>query len=100
MRMQGGSACWTGPGGASSPRLRAGVRPGGTGAVTAAQDGKLIGGAAGGARPGGRARSAEGPRLVTANGPSGDVSVVDTGTLTVVGKVSVGRGPWDVVAGP
>jgi YVTN family beta-propeller protein len=69
-------------------------------AVISPQDGKLIGEVAVGARPWGLALSADGRRLLTANGPSGDVSVVDTDTLTVIGKVTTGHGPWGVVAGP
>jgi len=66
-------------------------------AVVSPQDGKLIGEVVVGARPWGLALSADGGRLLTANGPSGDVSVVDTHTLTVIGKVTVGHGPWGVV---
>ena len=40
------------------------------------------------------------PRLYTANGPSNDVSVVDTSTLRVVKKIPVGSSPWGVIVGP
>jgi YVTN family beta-propeller protein len=35
-------------------------------------------------------------RLYTANGPSNDVSVVDTATLSLVTKIPVGQWPWGV----
>jgi YVTN family beta-propeller protein len=52
-----------------------------------------------GARPWGIALSADGSRLYTANGPSNDVSVVDTATLKVVKKIPVGKSPWGIVLG-
>jgi YVTN family beta-propeller protein len=33
-------------------------------------------------------------RSFTANGPSGDVSIIDVATNQVTKKVPVGRGPW------
>ena len=53
-----------------------------------------------GARPWGIALSHDGRRLFTANGPSNDVTIVDTSSLSVVKKVPVGKGPWGVVVGP
>lgn len=50
-----------------------------------------------GTRPWGIALSADGNRLYTANGPSNDVSIVDTAALRTVGKIPVGRSPWGVV---
>ncbi len=52
-----------------------------------------------GTRPWGIALSADGTLLYTANGPSNDVSVVDTSTLTVIRRIPVGRSPWGVVLG-
>jgi YVTN family beta-propeller protein len=49
-----------------------------------------------GARPWGIALSPDGSRLYTANGPSNDVSVLDTATLKVIAKVPVGKSPWGV----
>ena len=53
-----------------------------------------------GTRPWGIALSPDGRRLYTANGPSNDVSIVDTSTLRVVKKIPVGRSPWGVIVGP
>jgi YVTN family beta-propeller protein len=53
-----------------------------------------------GARPWGIALSQDGKRLYTANGPSNDVTIVDTSSLSVLKKVPVGKGPWGVVLGP
>jgi YVTN family beta-propeller protein len=49
-----------------------------------------------GARPWGVGISPDGRTLYTANGPSGDVSIVDTGSFKVTGTVKAGRGPWGV----
>ena len=53
-----------------------------------------------GARPWGIALTPDGRRLVSANGSSGDVTVLDTDTFALLGKVTVGHGPWGVVVGP
>lgn len=53
-----------------------------------------------GARPWGIALSHDGRRLYTANGPSNDVTIVDTSSLSVVKKIPVGKGPWGIVVGP
>ena len=53
-----------------------------------------------GTRPWGIALSPDGKLLYTANGPSNDVSVVDTSTLEVIQRIPVGRSPWGVVIGP
>ena len=42
----------------------------------------------------------DGTRLYTANGPSNDVSVVETSTLTMLRKVAVGQSPWGVAVVP
>jgi YVTN family beta-propeller protein len=38
--------------------------------------------------------------VFTANGPSNDVTNVDTATMSVVGKVPAGDRPWGVVFVP
>lgn len=81
-------------------RLYVSTGRGGTVAVVALADGKLVKEVPVGARPWGLALTPDGRRLVSANGSSGDITVLDTDTFTVVGKVSVGRGPWGVVIGP
>ncbi len=53
-----------------------------------------------GTRPWGIALSGDGRYLYTANGPSNDMSIVDTTTLATVKRVEVGRSPWGVVIGP
>ena len=53
-----------------------------------------------GTRPWGIAISADGRQLYTANGPSGDVSVIDTATREVVGQLPVGNLPEAVVVAP
>jgi YVTN family beta-propeller protein len=60
---------------------------------------KLIQEVAVGTRPWGIALSDDGTRLYTANGPSNDVSVVDTTTLKVIKKIPVGKSPWGVALG-
>ncbi len=49
-----------------------------------------------GARPWGIAISADGRTLVTANGPSNDVSLIDRASGKVVRKFKAGEGPWGV----
>ena len=54
-----------------------------------------------GPRPWGVAATPDRKFLVTANGPSNDVSVVDAATMQVVRRVRVGTRPWGVaIAGP
>jgi len=81
-------------------RLYVSTGRGGSVAVVAVADGRLVTEIAVGARPWGIALTEHGTRLITANGPSGDAAVVDTQSLGVIGKVSTGRGPWGVVAAP
>jgi len=50
-----------------------------------------------GARPWGIALSQDAHTLYSANGPSGDVSLVDVGSGTVTARVAVGGSPWGVV---
>ncbi len=57
---------------------------------------KQIGEVKVGTRPWGFALTADGKHLYTANGPSNDVSVVDTATLKVIKTIKVGSSPWGV----
>ena len=50
-----------------------------------------------GERPWGIALSPDGKTLYTANGPTGDVSVVDLATQTVIKKIKASGGPWGVI---
>jgi len=52
-----------------------------------------------GQRPWGIALTPDGRKLYTANGPSNDVTVVDTDRLTVIKKIPVGKIPWGVAIG-
>jgi YVTN family beta-propeller protein len=49
-----------------------------------------------GARPWGIALSPDGRYAYTANGPSNDVSVVDTHDPHVTQTIKAGKGPWGV----
>jgi PQQ-dependent catabolism-associated beta-propeller protein len=81
-------------------RLFVGTGRGGTVAViSVAPQPKLVEEIPVGARPWGMALTADGRTLYTANGPSNDVTVVDTSTLKVEKKIAVGRSPWGVVIG-
>jgi YVTN family beta-propeller protein len=42
----------------------------------------------------------DGKYLLTTNGLSNDVSVIDVASLDVVKSIPVGRLPWGVVVGP
>jgi YVTN family beta-propeller protein len=53
-----------------------------------------------GDRPWGITITPDGKKLYTANGPSNDVSVIDTGSLTVVKRIKAGTSPWGVAVGP
>jgi YVTN family beta-propeller protein len=68
--------------------------------IGAAPNLKLVSEVPVGTRPWGIALSQDGQRLYTANGPSDDVSVVDTSTLRVLKKIPVGRSPWGVILAP
>ena len=61
---------------------------------------KLIKEIPAGTRPWGIALSNDGRFLYTANGPSNDVSVIDTTSLTTVKRIPAGGSPWGVVIGP
>ena len=50
-----------------------------------------------GERPWGIAITPDGRYLYTANGPSNDVSVIDTESNQVVATIPVGERPWGVV---
>jgi YVTN family beta-propeller protein len=49
-----------------------------------------------GVRPWGIGVTRSGARLYTANGPTGDVSVIDTATGTVLRHIAVGGSPWGI----
>ena len=51
-----------------------------------------------GKRPWGVALSRDGEKAYTANGPSGDVSVIDLQSGRVETRIAVGGSPWGVVA--
>jgi YVTN family beta-propeller protein len=53
-----------------------------------------------GARPWGVALSPDGTKAYTANGPSGDVAVIDLRSGQVERRIAVGGSPWGVVAAP
>ena len=53
-----------------------------------------------GARPWGVALSPDGSRAYTANGPSGDVSVIDLRAGRVEARIAVGGSPWGIVTAP
>jgi YVTN family beta-propeller protein len=53
-----------------------------------------------GKRPWGIALSRDGSRAYTANGPSGDVAVIDLKKGEVVARIAVGGSPWGAVLGP
>jgi YVTN family beta-propeller protein len=74
---------------------------GGTVAVVSLEDEpKLVTEIQVGARPWGMALSHDGQRLYTANGSSNDITIVDTKTLQVMKKVTVGKSPWGVALAP
>lgn len=49
-----------------------------------------------GKRPWGIGITADGRTLLTANGPSGDVSMIDRTSGKIVRKIGIGKGPWGV----
>lgn len=49
-----------------------------------------------GARPWGIGLTADKATLVTANGPSGDVSLINRASGKIIRKLNVGKGPWGV----
>jgi YVTN family beta-propeller protein len=49
-----------------------------------------------GARPWGIGVTRRGDRLYTANGPAGDISVIDTATGAVSRRIAVGGSPWGI----
>jgi YVTN family beta-propeller protein len=53
-----------------------------------------------GQRPWGVTLSADGSKAYTANGPSGDVSVIDLKSGRVEARIDVGGSPWGIVAAP
>jgi len=69
-------------------------------AVVSLEGPALVGEIACGGRPWGVALGGGGRHLFSPNGPTGDVSIVDTETLAVTARIATGKGPWAVVAGP
>ena len=61
---------------------------------------KVIESIAVGARPWGIGLSPDGRRLYTANGPSNDVSVVDTVSFSVIATIKAGEKPWGLTIVP
>jgi YVTN family beta-propeller protein len=53
-----------------------------------------------GQRPWGLALSRDGQKAFTANGPSGDISIVDLKSGQVDARIAVGGSPWGIVAAP
>ncbi len=53
-----------------------------------------------GQRPWGLALSRDGQKAFTANGPSGDISIVDLRSGHVDAQIAVGGSPWGIVAAP
>jgi YVTN family beta-propeller protein len=53
-----------------------------------------------GQRPWGLALSRDGLKAYTANGPSGDVSVIDVPSGRVEARIEVGGSPWGIVSAP
>jgi YVTN family beta-propeller protein len=51
-----------------------------------------------GAEPMGIGISADGATLVTANGASGDVSLISRASGKIVRKLNVGKRPWGIAA--
>ena len=49
-----------------------------------------------GQRPWGIGVNADGTKLFTANGPAGDVSIVDVATGAVERRISLGGSPWGI----
>ena len=64
-------------------------------AMNAVQGG-VIRAATVGTRPWGIALSPDGSLLYSANGPSNDVSVVDTQTMMVIATIPAGESPWGI----
>ena len=50
-----------------------------------------------GGRPWGIASAPDGKTLYTANGPSGDVSIMDVTSGTVTARIATGGSPWGAV---
>jgi YVTN family beta-propeller protein len=61
---------------------------------------KIVGSVKVGQRPWGMALTRDGKKLYTANGPSNDVTVVDTDRLSAIATIPVGKIPWGVAIGP
>jgi YVTN family beta-propeller protein len=53
-----------------------------------------------GQRPWGVALSRDGRKAYTANGPSGDVAVIDLPSGRIEARIEVGGSPWGIVSAP
>jgi YVTN family beta-propeller protein len=53
-----------------------------------------------GQRPWGVALSRDGAKAYTANGPSGDISIIDVHSGHLDARIEVGGGPWGIVSAP
>ncbi|HUK02852.1 MAG TPA: beta-propeller fold lactonase family protein [Steroidobacteraceae bacterium] len=84
---------------ATDSRLYVSTGRGGTIAVIAPAQKRLIAEVPVGSRPWGMAMTPDQRLLFTANGPSNDVSVIELATLKVLKTIPVGRSPWGVVIG-
>lgn len=73
--------------GRGSRVVRLDIGPGSTGTTGSASVGK---------RPWGLAFSPDKTLLFSANGPSGDVSIIDPISMTEVARIEAGQGPWGV----
>jgi YVTN family beta-propeller protein len=67
-------------------------------AVDLATD-SIVGSVEVGVRPWGIAVTPDGRKLYSANGPSNDVTVVDTESMKVIRKIPAGELPWGVAIG-
>ena len=53
-----------------------------------------------GQRPWGIGLNADGTKLFTANGPAGDVSIIDVATGAIERRISLGGSPWGIAVAP
>jgi YVTN family beta-propeller protein len=51
-------------------------------------------------RPWGLALTADKRHLISANGPSNDISIIDVEKFKVISSIPVGKNPWGVVVIP
>jgi YVTN family beta-propeller protein len=53
-----------------------------------------------GMRPWGIGVSPDGRKIYTANGPGGDVSIVDVASASVDRRIAIGGSPWGIAVTP